>query len=54
MDYSKNMKDNKNVTWPILGVCQGLQAMAFAAGHNDPNMLTKVEIEWKNRNVTWT
>lgn len=27
--YSRYMKDVKNETWPIMGICQGLQVFAI-------------------------
>ncbi len=48
------MKDEKNQTFPILGICQGLEVVSIILGDDDIETLSEVYTYGKNHPVIWT
>lgn len=48
------MKDKKNQTWPILGVCQGLEVVSIILGDDDIDTISDVYTYGQNHPVIWT
>ena len=53
MQYSKYMKDVKNQTWPVLGICQGLEVVSLIQSGDDMSVLDEIFMYGENRNVSW-
>lgn len=51
--YSLNQKDNYNVTWPILGICQGFEVLHWLANNDTYDTLTNVRIYRESRPYNW-
>ena len=51
--YSLFMKDVKQKSWPVLGICQGLEVLSLIMGEDDPHVLSKFDIYGRNRPVHW-
>lgn len=48
------MKLIKNESWPLLGICQGLELISIMLGDNDINTLSKFKSYGSKRSVIWT
>lgn len=53
-DYSINQKDKFNVSWPILGICQGFEVLHWLANDDYRDTLTNVRIYRESRPFKWT
>jgi gamma-glutamyl-gamma-aminobutyrate hydrolase PuuD len=51
--YSKYMTDVKNQTWPVLGICQGLEVISLIASGDDTTVLDEIFMYGENRQVSW-
>jgi len=51
--YSKYMKDHKNETFPLMGICQGLQVFAIILNDYKLDVLDHIHIYGENRPVEW-
>jgi gamma-glutamyl-gamma-aminobutyrate hydrolase PuuD len=47
------MKDTRNQTWPVFGICQGLEVISVILGDHDLDTLTEIVIYGQNRPTQW-
>ena len=47
------MKDVRNETWPILGICQGIEVLGVIFGNDNINTLSEIVIYGESRPVHW-
>lgn len=51
--YSKYVKDEKKETFPVLGICQGLEVIGVILNKGEIEVLDRIVEYGVNRNVNW-
>ena len=52
-NYAKRQKDQKNIDWPILGICQGMEVLSYLVNNDAKDTLSNVVIYGQSTPLRW-